>query len=268
MKKILLLTSRNNLKNKNCIKITNYLNKKSINYQHIDINIDIDEFKNIKYNTNSLILSFGGDGTALKAMKLGWKYKLDVLSFGPGRVGYLVRSLNEFNNLIDQWARDKYTFVKRFPIIQNEDLDLPSFNEVVIIKNSPTRLLDLSILTYDQKVDFRADGIIISTSLGSTAYNYSAGGPIVHNDIDSIIITPISPFTKFPRSIVVSRDTKLDITIKKNQNFAIQFDGSVEVEECINKNLTYKYGLSKKAIKIIGDDNNLKLDKFLNQILR
>ena len=123
-------------------------------------------------------------------------------------------------------------------------------------------------MTYDQKVDFRADGIIISTSLGSTAYNYSAGGPIVHNDIDSIIITPISPFTKFPRSIVVSRDTKLDITIKKNQNFAIQFDGSVEVEECINKNLTYKYGLSKKAIKIIGDDNNLKLDKFLNQILR
>tara|TARA_Y100000741_G_scaffold362380_1_gene348076 strand:+ start:1242 stop:2048 length:807 start_codon:yes stop_codon:yes gene_type:complete len=268
VKNILLLTSNKNLKNKNFIKIINYLNKKRIKFQHIDINIDKDEFKNIKFNTKSLILSFGGDGTALKAMKLGWKYKLDVLSFGPGRVGYLVRSLNEFNNLIDQWVSNKSTFVKRFPIIQNKDLDFPSFNEVVIIKNSPTRLLDLSILTYNQKVDLRADGIIISTSLGSTAYNYSAGGPIVHNDIDSMIITPISPFSKFPRSIVVSRDTKLDITIKKNQNFAVQFDGKVEVEECINKDLIYEYGLSKKALKIIGDDNNPKLDKFLNQILR
>ena len=83
-----------------------------------------------------------------------------------------------------------------------------------------------------------------------------------------MIITPISPFSKFPRSIVVSRDTKLDITIKKNQNFAIQFDGKVEVEECINNDLIYEYGLSKKALKIIGDDNNPKLDKFLNQILR
>ena len=264
----LLLTSKKNLKNKNCLNLINYLNKKRIKFQPIDININMDEFKNIKYNSSTLIVSFGGDGTALKAMKLGWKFKLDVLSFGPGRIGYLVRSLNEFNDLIDQWVSNKYTSVKRFPIIQNKDLDYPAFNEVVIIKNSPTRLLDLSIMTYNQKVDLRADGIIISTSLGSTAYNYTAGGPIVHNDIDSIIITPISPFSKFPRSVVVSRNTKLGITIKKNQNFAIQFDGTVEVQECINKNLTYEYGLSKKALKIIGDDNNPKLDKFLNQILR
>ena len=56
--------------------------------------------------------------------------------------------------------------------------------------------------------------------------------------------------------------------IKKNQNFAIQFDGTVEVQEYVNKNITFEYGLSKKALKIIGDDNNPKLDKFLNQILR
>ena len=268
MKNILLLTSKRNLKNKNCLNLINYLSKKRIQFQHIDINIDMEEFKNIKYSSNSLILSFGGDGTALKAMKLGWKYNLEVLSFGPGRVGYLVRPINEFSKLIDKWKNSKYISVKRFPIIQNNELDLPAFNEVVLIKNSPTRLLDLSILTYDQKVDLRADGLIISTSLGSTAYNYSAGGPIVHNDIDSIIVTPISPFSKFPRSVVVSRDTRLGIVIKKNQNFAIQFDGTVEVQEYTKKNLTYEYGLSKKALKIIGDDNNPKLDKFLNQILR
>ena len=85
----------------------------------------------------------------------------------------------------------------RTPIIQNQEANSPAFNEIVIIKNSPTRLLDLEIQTYEQKVKLRADGIIISTSLGSTAYNYSAGGPIVQTSINTLIITPISPFTKF-----------------------------------------------------------------------
>ena len=106
--------------------------------------------------------------------------------------------------------------VNRKAIIQNKNYKLLTFNEVVIIKNSPTRLLDLIIETYDQEVKLRADGIIISTS-GSTAYNYSAGGPIVHNDIESIVVTPISPFSKFPRSIVLNGKSKIKVTIPKNQ---------------------------------------------------
>ncbi len=266
MKNILLLASSKNIKNKKCITMLNFLNKNKIKYKHVEL--DLKELKKNKFHKDTLLLSFGGDGTALKAMKLAWKYKLDLLSFGPGRIGYLVNPVQEFNNLINDWLTNKYSYVKRNPIIQNNNSNYPAFNEVVIIKNSPTRLLDLSITTYDQKVNLRADGIIISTSLGSTAYNYSAGGPIVHNDIDSIIITPISPFSKFPRSIVVSKETKLSITIKKNQNFSIQFDGTVESEEKFNKDITYDYGLSKRSIKIIGDDNKPKLDQFLNQILR
>ena len=73
--------------------MVDYLNKKNIKFQHIDININ--EFKDIKHNKETLLISFVGDGTALKAMKLAWKYKLDLLSFGPGRIGYLVHPVTE-----------------------------------------------------------------------------------------------------------------------------------------------------------------------------
>ena len=104
---------------------------------------------------------------------------------GSGRVGYLVSSIKSFNSIIDAWKINKSKKLIG-AIIQKKIINY-HFNEVVIIKNSPTRLLDLIIETHDQEVKLRADGIIISTSLGSTAYNYSAGDSIVHNDIESIV---------------------------------------------------------------------------------
>tara|TARA_B100001250_G_scaffold198503_1_gene170296 strand:- start:21 stop:821 length:801 start_codon:yes stop_codon:yes gene_type:complete len=266
VKNILLITSKNNLNSNKYKYVFSYLNKKKIPFKTIDI--DIDDLIKLETNNNTLLVSLGGDGTALKAMKLAWLYKLDILPLGTGRVGYLVNPKKDFELLIDEWKLNKHSYVKRKSIIQNSNIKLPAFNEVVVIKNSPTRLLDLTIDTYNQKVKLRADGLIVSTSLGSTAYNYSAGGPIIQNDIESIVVTPISPFSKFPRSIVLNGKSQLNITISKNQNYAIQFDGVMEVEEKSRTNIIYKYELSSKSIKLIGQDNNPKIDHFLNQILR
>ena len=266
MKNILLITSKNKLNTNSYKNFVHYLNKVKIPYKLIDT--ELEDLSNLKTNKHTLVVSLGGDGTALKAMKIGWLHSLDVLPLGSGRIGYLVNSKKNISSAIDEWTDNKIRNIHRKAIIQNKNLKLPAFNEVVIIKNSPTRLLDLSLETYDQKVKLRADGIIISTSLGSTAYNYSAGGPIVQNDIESILVTPISPFSKFPRSIVLNGKSKLSITIKKNQNFAIQFDGVVEVQEKSEAQTTFNYELSTKSVKLIGHDNNPKLDLFLDQILR
>ena len=266
MKNILLITSKKNLNTLNYKNILSYLKK--IKLPHEVIDTELEDFSNLKTNKQTLIVSLGGDGTALKAMKVGWLNNLDVLPIGSGRVGYLVSSIKNFNSVIDEWKINKSKKVSRKAIIQNKNYKLPAFNEVVIIKNSPTRLLDLVIETYDQEVKLRADGIIISTSLGSTAYNYSAGGPIVHNDIESIVVTPISPFSKFPRSIVLNDKSKIKVTIPKDQNYAIQFDGIVEVQEKSKTKISYEYELSSKSIKLIDHDNKPKIDNFLDQILR
>ena len=129
-------------------------------------------------------------------------------------------------------------------------------------------MLDMQIETYKQKVKLRSDGLIISSSLGSTAYNYSAGGPIVQTSINSLIITPISPFTKFPRSIVLDHKSEIKITILKKQDYSIQFDGAEVIEGNEEKDIVFDYKLSKNELMVMEESDDPKLDHFLNQILR
>ena len=265
MKNLLIISSKKYLSKKISNDIFKIVEKNKLNYNIFDIESDT-----LLSNTNQpdLIISIGGDGTALKAMRVAWEMNTSLITIGPGRLGYLVTSSDNLDNILKSWIAEDYEVVNRKAIIQNNELKLPAFNEVVIIKNSPTRILDLEISTYGQKVKLRSDGLILSTSLGSTAYNYSAGGPIIQNNLDVISITPISPFSKFPRSIVVDKNSSIEVSIYKNQNYAIQFDGVVEVQEKSDKTLKYTYTLSDNSINILGTDNDPKLDLFLNQILR
>ena len=265
MIKLAIVSSKKYLKSKQAVALVSYLDNQKIIYEKILVESQIQQFKNdITYD---LIVSVGGDGTALKAVTLGWNQSVPVLNLGSGRVGYLVNSLEniDFDSVINQNFKN---FKNRTPIIQNNNEKQPAFNEIVLIKNAPTRMLDMQIETYNQKVKVRADGLIISSSLGSTAYNYSAGGPIVQTSIESLIITPISPFTKFPRSIVLDGKSKIKITIFKNQDFSIQFDGAEVIEGKEQEDMNFDYRLSKNELKVLEESDNPKLDHFLNQILR
>ena len=91
---ILLITSKKNIKNKHYKNVISYLNKIKIPHETIDT--EIESLHNINVNNQTLLISLGGDGTALKAMKIAWLYKLDILPLGSGRVGYLVNSKENF----------------------------------------------------------------------------------------------------------------------------------------------------------------------------
>ena len=267
MKNILIISSKKYTKLKTYTELLELFKVMEINYNTVYIEDSDADYGN-HLTPETLIDSYGGDGTALKAMKNSWSNDILFMPLGTRRVGYLVNQSGDIHDVLKSWINEDNEIVKRSAVIQNSEKDLPAFNEVVIIKNSPTRILDVVFKTHDQTVKLRADGIIISTSLGSTAYNYSAGGPIVQNSLESIIITPISPFSKFPRSIVLDSDSKIEITVKKNQNYAIQFDGVVESEVLSDSDNTFEYTLSEKALNIIGTENSPRLDLFLNQILR
>ena len=157
MKKISIITSKKYLKSKQYDSLIEILNSQDNEYEILNIDENLDK----KITNSNLIISVGGDGTALRAMKIAWLSNLPVLNIGSGRIGYLVNSLNDidFNKILKDKNVDKIK--KRIPIIQNQDENLPAFNEIVIIKNSPTRILDIEIDVYDQNVKLRADGIII-----------------------------------------------------------------------------------------------------------
>ena len=105
MKNILLITSNKNLNTLNYKNILSYLKK--IKLPHEVIDTELEDFSNLKTNKQTLIVSLGGDGTALKAMKVGWLNNLEVLPIGSGRVGYLVSSIKNFNSVIDAWKINK-----------------------------------------------------------------------------------------------------------------------------------------------------------------
>ena len=262
---VAIVSSKKYLKSKQAVELIAYLEDQKIQFEKLLADSGIPNIENeVMYD---LIISVGGDGTALKAMSLGWKHSIPVLNLGSGRVGYLVNALEDidFESIVNQNFKN---FKNRSPIIQNNDESMAAFNEIVLIKNAPTRMLDMQIETYDQVVKLRADGLIISTSLGSTAYNYSAGGPIVQTSINSLIITPISPFTKFPRSIVLDNKSEIKITIFKKQDFSVQFDGTEVMEGNELKDVVFDYKLSTNEIMVLEQSDNPKLDHFLNQILR
>jgi NAD+ kinase len=264
MNQLIIVTSKKYEKYKSYLTLLKYFKKNNFSFEVIYApSIDY----KVNYRNFKLIISFGGDGTALRAMHLAWLNKLPVLNIGLGRVGYLVNNLNEkeYSN-ISNFAKLQYSFRK--PLIQNSNNNQPAFNEIVINKISPTRLLDIEITTYEQNVNLRADGLIISTSLGSTAYNYSAGGPIIQPSLESIILTPIAPFSKFPRSIVLDNKTDVLINIKKDQHYSIQFDGEEVISSNSDDKSSYSYKLSNNKIKVLHTNNDPKLINFLNQILR
>ena len=101
-------------------------------------------------------------------------------------------------------------------------------NDVVVTKSGVARVLGLKASVNDELLaSYPADGLILSTPTGSTAYSLSAGGPIVHPRVEVIIITPISPHTFNARSIIVSRDDRVTIELTAAQDARLTVDGQV-----------------------------------------
>ena len=158
MKNLLIISSKKYLSKKISDDIFKTVEKNNLKYDVFDVESDSKELNKIDPD---LIISIGGDGTALKAMRVAWEKNTSLITIGPGRLGYLVSSSENLGNILKSWKNEDYDVVKRKAIIQNNDLSLPAFNEVVIIKNSPTRILDLELSMYEQKVKLRADGLIL-----------------------------------------------------------------------------------------------------------
>ena len=158
MIKLGIVSSKKYLRSKQSTEFFRYLDSKNISYKKLIL--EDKNYDNESKDNFNLIISIGGDGTALKAMKFGWSNSAPVLNLGTGRVGYLVKSFENIN-LQKVIKGDMNNFKTRVPIIQNNQEGEPAFNEIVIIKNSPTRMLDIKIETYDQEVTLRADGVIL-----------------------------------------------------------------------------------------------------------
>lgn len=185
-----------------------------------------------------VILVFGGDGTFLGMARLACKHGTPILGINLGGLGFLTEvTVEELYPMMQRIIEGDYDVEERqmlLTTIRREKNIIGSYevlNDVVINKGAVARIIDLAIYIDDSHVTtYRADGIILSTPTGSTAYSLSAGGPIVHPRIPVTIITPICPHTLTNRPLVVSSDMKVEIKVTTQEpDTYLTLDGQIGV---------------------------------------
>jgi NAD+ kinase len=168
-----------------------------------------------------LILSVGGDGTFLDTMLRVHDLGIPVAGVNTGRMGFLANiPAEEISYSVDQLCAEEYEIIDRslLEITRPKDFftNEPSvaLNEITIQKADP-RMITINVYEGENYLNtYWADGVIISTATGSTAYNLSVGGPILSPEDESVIISPISPHNLTIRPIIVSGATMLRMTIE------------------------------------------------------
>ena len=186
-----------------------------------------------------LVLVLGGDGTMIATARLIGDTEVPVMGVNFGGLGYLAEfRFEELYTGLESILRGNYRLNKRVmldvELRRADDLITRNrvLNDVVINKSALARIIEIEAYFNQQFVNsFRADGLIVSTPTGSTAYNLSAGGPVIFPSMNAVVVTPICPFTLSNRPIVVPDDEKIELCLKTDkEDVSLTLDGQVGFE--------------------------------------
>ncbi|MCM1114436.1 MAG: NAD(+)/NADH kinase [Clostridium sp.] len=203
-------------------------------------------------------IAIGGDGTTLNVAKKAAALDKKVLGINVGRLGFMSglekNELNLLKNIVDGNYEIDERLMLKAEIVQNNQIlsTHHCLNDVVISRGNFARLIDIDITCDDRTVsNMRADGIIISTPTGSTAYSMAAGGPVVSPEASCLIATPICPHSLMDRSIIFSTDKELIIKTNndKNNKTFLTADGQEAIE--IDQNVEIRVSKSNMTTKLI-----------------
>ena len=158
-----------------------------------------------------ILIILGGDGTLLHVAETAARYSIPVIGINLGSLGFLTElteseGIRALQSIIENSvSMDNRLMLKTRLITPNSQRGYRyALNDVVISKNAADRLLDLRTKADDDEITtYKADGLIVSTPTGSTAYSLSAGGPLVHPGLETLLLTPICPFMLSSRPIIL-----------------------------------------------------------------
>ncbi|MCW8934230.1 MAG: NAD(+) kinase [Gammaproteobacteria bacterium] len=184
---------------------------------------------------SDLAIVVGGDGTFLSAVRSLAEHNIPVLGINLGRLGFLVDiSPDDMLQNLEQIMRGEYVEERRFLLEAHVERNgqliskADAFNDVVVHIRDVARMIEFETYINGQFVNYqRADGLVVSTPTGSTAYALSSGGPLLHATLDAIVVVPICPHTLTNRPLVVNADSKVEIIIgeSKQSTSQVTFDG-------------------------------------------
>jgi len=201
-----------------------------------DLDFAYDFTANSPAQTADLVIVLGGDGSILQSARQMGIHQTPVLGINCGRLGFLAAlSPDDFLKTWPDVCCGRFEIVKHLMLSATLIRDGREFasqlalNEVAVLGGPPYQILDIDLYADNHlATSYRCDGLIIATPVGSTAYNLSAGGPILRRHLQAIVISPISPHTLTYRPLVDSAETKLELAVTEpNESTSIVVDGRI-----------------------------------------
>lgn len=221
-----------------------------------------DDFENM-IEQSQVVIALGGDGTIIHSCKHAVLESKPVLGINVGRLGFMAGlELDELDEL-KKLKNFEYTIENRMmldvKVIDGEEVrGYHALNDAVISKGALSRIVDLSVKHNNIEIrNYRADGLIVATPTGSTAYSLSAGGPIIEPSMESILLTPICPHSLISRAIMFSDDSKLEIKplMLNESEVYLTIDGESAIELTRNSNVIIKKSNLKASLIKIKEKN-------------
>jgi NAD+ kinase len=206
--------------------------------RHMGLQVPTEPYERLGEAT-SFVVALGGDGTLLHAARNLAGSDTPILGVNLGSLGFLTESyLEELTPALDQLDSGKYEIETRLMVQalatgeDNRKTRLLALNEVVIDRDIVSRVIKLALYIQDDYVgSFIADGLIVSTPTGSTAYSLAAGGPIVTPGLGAFVATPLCPHTLSARPIIFPSDQELKVIASSDSaRVKVTADGQMEEE--------------------------------------
>ena len=201
-------------------------------------------------------ISVGGDGTFLTTASMLGHLDIPILGINCGHLGYLaeVQTAND-ETVLEQLINNQYTIEKRcvLEVSSSTDGKIASpyaLNEVAVLKSGLSSMITVEVsLNGEFLHSYKADGLLIATPTGSTAYNLSVGGPLLDPHVNAIILSPVATHSLNIRPLVVLDDSKIDLKISsRNGNFMVSVDGRSQV---LNQDIHLHVERSARTIKLV-----------------
>lgn len=218
-----------------------------------------------------LVIVIGGDGSFIDASHFAILLNAPILGINLGKLGYLSEVETDDLSALDSIFTGNYKIVEKMLLdcvcisegheIRSERL---AVNDVVVSHSSYLGIADFTVRSRDGCVGYRADGLVISTPAGSTAYSLSVGGPVVSHSAESLIVTPIAPHSFFNRSLIFGSRETISVECTSDAELNVSVDGRHFFT--LSKGDICTVFSSCKRLKVLTFTNNNMLSVLFNKM--
>ena len=222
--------------------------------------------------TADMVISIGGDGTFLKAASRVGKKNIPILGINTGRLGFLADiSPEEMEETIDEIYNNHYKVEERSVLqLKCDDEKLMAspyaLNEIAVLKRDSSSMISIhTAINGAHLTTYQADGLVIATPTGSTAYSLSVGGPVIVPHSKTIAITPVAPHSLNVRPIVICDDWEITLDVEsRSHNFLVAIDGR---SESCKETTQLTISRADYSIKVVKRFNHIFFDTLRNKMM-